>query len=90
LDGTCTLTMRADCAEPSQWHADWPACDPNQCPTPQGACCALDDTCTLTILVDCAPPAIWRSASTVCDPNPCPQVEPTESKSWGQIKNRYR
>jgi hypothetical protein len=88
LQRTCTLTLRGDCIEPSQWHPEWSSCDPNLCPTPVGACCTLNGVCTLTMESNCDPSSTWRGDFTDCEPNPCPGL-PTESTSWGHIKNRY-
>jgi hypothetical protein len=89
LQRDCRLTLQADCALPSQWHAEWSACDPNECLTLTGACCALDGTCSLTTVSTCDPSLTWRGDLTSCEPNLCPLL-PTERASWGQIKNRFR
>ena len=86
----CTLTQQADCALPSQWRVDWTTCEPsNPCLALQGACCAQDGACELTTVDVCDAPSTWRGDLMSCNPNSCPLL-PTESTSWGQIKNRYR
>jgi hypothetical protein len=55
---------------------------------PQGACCDVAGLCTMTAQSACQPPSTWLAGVT-CASNPCPPV-PTESTSWGQIKNSYR
>ena len=54
--------------------------------TPTGACCDAVGNCTLTTQSQCS--GTWF-AGVLCTPDPCPPV-PTETKSWGQIKNSYK
>ncbi len=89
LQATCTLTVRTECLPPHQWHAAWPACDPNPCPIPEGACCTLDGACKISTQADCDPSSIWHGDLTSCVPNPCPAM-PADRTSWGQVKSRYR
>jgi len=58
-------------------------------PVVQGACCDVLGQCTLTLEAECLPPNVWNGAPACLPQNPCPAV-PTESKSWGQIKNTYK
>jgi len=59
-------------------------------PPPPGACCRnglcivldLPDLCTFM-------GGTWMGEGTVCDPNPCGGT-PTQTKSWGAVKNLYR
>ncbi len=55
-------------------------------PPPQGACCDSQLNCTVTTEAGCV--GTWYGAGTTCTPTPCPVI-PTETKSWGQIKNSY-
>jgi len=59
-------------------------------PPPMGACCFPDGSFQMTFEADCIAPAVWHGDWT-CDPNQCPQPpNPTESKTWGQIKHDFR
>jgi len=60
-------------------------------PPPPGACCNAAGLC---IMMDT--PALcqfvggtWMGEGVPCDPNPCGNT-PTETKSWGAVKNLYR
>lgn len=79
-DGTCILTLPADC----QGQFLGGPCDPNPCPQ-DGACCLPTGECVLTHPDQCPGDFVGGP----CDPNPC-DVIPTLESSWGQIKNNYR
>jgi len=68
-DGTCSLTIEADCF--GTWHGEWTTCAPNPCPQPPGACCFEDGSCVYVAENECE--GAWQGAGTACDPNPCPQ-----------------
>ncbi len=85
-DGTCAMLLPADCTAQGG-NPVGGNCDPNPCPPPPlGACCIGPD-CTITTQVDCQ--GTWQGPDTTCDPNPCGGT-PTETKTWGQIKNSYK
>lgn len=68
LDGSCTVTVEAECA--GTWQGDDPDCDPNPCEQPTGACCSPDGSCQVTLAGGCA--GDWTMFG-ICVPNPCPQ-----------------
>jgi hypothetical protein len=74
-DGSCSVTLEADCAEPDVWQGAETTCAPNPCPQPEGACCQPDGTCSVTAEADCAEPDVWQGAATTCTPNPCSQPQ---------------
>jgi len=90
-DGSCFISMPADCMSPNIFHPEWLVCDPNPCPPPPpvGACCnPQTGACTLTVQSACA--YNWHPEWTSCDPNPCPPPVPAEKSTWGQLKHTYR
>jgi hypothetical protein len=72
-DGTCQVTMPAECVTPSIWHSDWTSCQPNLC-LQLGACCFEDSHCEQLMQAACtaAGGTSWTMGQA-CVPNPCPQ-----------------
>jgi hypothetical protein len=67
------------------------SCTPDPCgPAVAGACCLADGTCLVLTPSECAAQQGSYQGTTTCEPNPCPPPTPTERKSWGQVKVRFR
>ncbi|HVP11774.1 MAG TPA: hypothetical protein VMV94_11375 [Phycisphaerae bacterium] len=66
-DGSCTVTLAADCT--GLWTM-FRECEPNPCDQPTGSCCQPNGTCTVTPQACCT--GTWTMFGT-CSPNPCQQ-----------------
>jgi hypothetical protein len=85
----CVIATEDEClAGGGVYQGDGSVCGPDTCPEPPptGACC-IGDVCSITTAADCQ--GTYQGDGTGCDPNPC-IIIPTETTTWGAIKNTYR
>jgi hypothetical protein len=85
VDATCEFICESQCT--GAFLGEGVLCDPNPCVTP-GACC-IDEVCYMLIETDC----LAQGGSFVggdCTEDLCVPIIPTETTTWGQIKNIYR
>lgn len=80
----------------NQVFSGWPesdyvlgVCGIQNPPLPPGACCNAAGACLVTTPEECAFMGGVFQGDPACVPNPC-GATPTESKSWGAVKNLFR
>lgn len=89
-DGSCEVTIEAECRPPSIWLGSGTSCDPNPCPQPEGACCLESGECVILTQERClAAQGTYYGDGVPCVPTPCPPT-PTDRTTWGRIKAGHR
>ena len=86
--GTCQMLSAVECqtAGGSFFGGD---CAVTVCPIPVYGACCVGGVCNVVTPGVCqGAGGTYYGNGTICEPSPCPV--PTETKSWGQIKNDYR
>jgi len=90
--GECVMLLVSECAAAGGSFVGGECLPNNPCPPPPvyGACC-VNYVCNVVTPQQCTNAGgTYYGDGTVCLPETCPPPTPTESKSWGQIKNNYR
>ena len=87
-DGTCQMLSAVACQD---LHGSFNGgtCSPTLCPVIKYGACCVGTVCNIVTHDVCTNlGGTYYGDDSLCEPYPC--ATPTETKTWGQIKNSYR